>query len=90
MSIEDQNWVDRFEQSGPLARLGMLGGGAVRLAARAIDGALERAASIAADAEDAFRKELDPNVRDATILNEINDETSVGSRSEPKSQERGR
>ena len=71
---ERNDWIERFEQAGPLARLGMLGGGAVRVAARAIDGALERAASIAADAEDAFRKELDPNVRDATILDETTDE----------------
>lgn len=87
MSDSDQSWVDRFEQSGPLARLGMLSGGAVRLAARVIDGALDRAASIAADAEDAFRKELDPNVRDATILHEIVDETSTGSSNKPKSNE---
>lgn len=67
---ERDDWLERFEQAGPMARLSMLGGGAVRLAARAIDGVLDRAATIAADAEDAFRKELDPNVRDATILSE--------------------
>lgn len=69
MSDRD-DWLERFEQAGALTRLGMLGSGAVQVAARAIDGVLERAATIAADAEDAFRKELDPNVKDATILHE--------------------
>ncbi|MEL6616067.1 MAG: hypothetical protein AAFQ43_10035 [Bacteroidota bacterium] len=68
--MSDETWLDRFERAGPLARLGLLGGGAVRLAARAIDSAIDRAASIAVDAEDAFRKELDPNISDATILEE--------------------
>ena len=70
---EPDDWLQKFERAGPVARLGLLGGGAVRLAARGIDRALERAATIAADAEDAFRKELDPNVRDATILEEHED-----------------
>ena len=65
-----ETWIERFERAGPLARLGLLGGGAVRLAARAIDGALERAAETVVQAEDAFRKELDPNVSDAHILEE--------------------
>ena len=67
---EKDDWLDRFERAGALTRLGMLGSGAVGAAARAIDGVLDRAAAIAADAEDAFRKELDPNVKDATILHE--------------------
>jgi hypothetical protein len=66
----EETWLDRFERAGPLARLGLLSGGAVRLAARAIDGALDRAAETVAQAEDAFRKELDPNVSDAHILEE--------------------
>ena len=70
MKDPQETWLDRFERAGPLARFALVGGGAVRLAARAIDGALERAASIAADAETAFKKELDSNIRDATILEE--------------------
>ena len=70
MSDPQDSWLQQFERAGPLARLGLLSGGAVRLAARAIDGALDRAAGIAVEAEDAFRKELDPNVKDATILEE--------------------
>ncbi|MEM6326690.1 MAG: hypothetical protein AAF791_06175 [Bacteroidota bacterium] len=72
MSDRD-DWLERFEQAGALTRLGMLSGGAVRLAAQTLDRALDRAAAIAADAEDAFRKELDPNVSDATILDETDD-----------------
>ena len=67
---EREDWLARFEQAGALTRLGMLGSGAVQVAARAIDGVIDRAATIAADAEDAFRKEFDPNVSDATILSE--------------------
>ena len=78
MSDPEDSWLERFERAGPLARLGLLGGGAVRIAARAIDSALERAAEIAAEAEDAFRKELDPNVKDATILEETTDPKETG------------
>lgn len=51
----------------------MLGGGAVRLTASAIDHAIDRAAKVAVEAEQAYRKELDPNVSDATILEETDD-----------------
>ena len=78
MSNPEDSWLERFERAGPLARLALVGGGAVRIAARAIDGALERAAEIAAEAEDAFRKELDPNVKDATILEETTDRPEDG------------
>ena len=64
------SWLDRFEQAGLAERVGLLGGGAVRLAAKAIDSALDRAASVAVEARDAFQKELDPNVSDARILEE--------------------
>lgn len=75
---EPDNWIQRFQEASPAARLGMLSGGAVRLAARAIDGALDRAATIAADAEEAFRKELDPNVQDATIVEESEERERPG------------
>ena len=71
--MSDESWVERYERSGWLGRVGMLGGGAVRLAARAIDGALDRAASVTVEAREAFQKELDPNVSDATILEETDD-----------------
>jgi len=65
-----EHWIQRFEQAGWLERAGLLGGGAVRLAARAIDRSLDRAAQITVEAQDAFKKELDPNISDATILEE--------------------
>ena len=70
---EPETWIDRYERAGWLGRVGLLGGGAVRLAARAIDGALDRAASVTVEAKEAFQKELDPNVSDATILEETDD-----------------
>ncbi len=66
-------WLERFEQAGPVGRLGLLAGGAVRLAATAAETAIDRAASIAVEAQTAFRKEMDPNVSDARILEETNE-----------------
>ncbi|GAB5534457.1 MAG: hypothetical protein Rubg2KO_07060 [Rubricoccaceae bacterium] len=68
-----ERWIQRFEQAGWLERAGLLGGGAVRLAARAIDHSLDRAAQITVEAQDAFKKELDPNISDATILEETDE-----------------
>lgn len=68
-----ERWLDRFEHAGLLGRVGLLGGGAVRLLANAIEGGLDRAASIVADSREAFKKELDPNVTDAKILEETDD-----------------
>ena len=71
-----ENWIQRFEQAGWLERAGLLGGGAVRLAARAVDKSLDRAAQITVDAQEAFKKEMDPNISDATILEEIEEPRS--------------
>lgn len=68
--MNEESWIRRYEQAGWLERAGLLGGGAVRLAARAIEGALDRAASVTVEAKEAFQKELDPNVSDARILEE--------------------
>ena len=65
-----ERWADRYEQAGPLERLGLLGGAAVRVTANVIDRALDRAASTVAEAEAAFRKEIDPNISEAKILEE--------------------
>ena len=64
------SWPDRFERAGLLQRVGLLGGGAVRLMANAIDKGLDRAATIAADSKQAFERELDPNMSDARVLEE--------------------
>jgi hypothetical protein len=68
--MNEERWIERFEQAGWLGRAALLGGGAVRLAAQAIDHTLDRAAQVVVEAQDAFRKELDPNVSDARILEE--------------------
>ena len=67
---EGEPWLTRFERAGPLKRAALLGGGAVRLAANLIEKGLDRAARTAAEAEHAFRRELDSNVTDAKILEE--------------------
>ncbi|MEO0559308.1 MAG: hypothetical protein AAF170_14115 [Bacteroidota bacterium] len=69
----NERWIQRFEQAGWLERAGLLGGGAVRLAARAIDRSLDRAAQITVEAQEAFKKEMDPNISDAVILEETDD-----------------
>ena len=66
-------WLQRFEKAGLVGRLGLLAGGAVRLAATAAESAIDRAASIAVEAQVAFKKEMDPNVSDARILEETTD-----------------
>lgn len=65
-----ESWPDRFERAGLLERVGLLGGGAVRLLATAIDKGIDRAATIAADSKRAFDRELDPNVSDARVIEE--------------------
>lgn len=71
--MKEEDWIQRFEASNWLGRTLLLGGGAVRMTARAIDLGLDRAASIVVEAQDAFRKEMDPNVSDARILEESNE-----------------
>lgn len=66
-----ERWADRFEQAGWLERAALLGGGAVRVTANVLDKAIDRAAGTVVSAEKAIRGELDPNVSDATILEEI-------------------
>ena len=63
-------WADRFERASWIGRAALLGGGAVRVTANAIDRALDRTASVVAASEDAFRKEVDPNIVEAKILEE--------------------
>lgn len=67
------SWLERFEKAGPAARVGLLAGGAIRVAASLTESAIDRAATIAVDAREAFRKEMDPNISDATILEETTD-----------------
>ncbi|MGB3541841.1 hypothetical protein [Rubrivirga sp.] len=73
-----ERWVERFEQAGLLGRVGLVGGGAVKLLASAIDRGLDRAATITVDAKEAFERELDPNMTDATILEEFDRDDERG------------
>ena len=68
-----EDWAVQFEEAGWLSRVKLLGGGAVRVTANLIDRALDRAATTAVDAEQLFRRELDPNVSEAKILEEVDD-----------------
>lgn len=63
----------RFDQLNWFGKAMYLGGTAVRLSANLIDGAVDRAAKIAADSKRAFERELDPNIEDAHILEEHDD-----------------
>ena len=66
-----ENWAERFETAGLMGRAQLLGGGAVRLTANALDFVLKRVARTAVDAEKAFLGELDPNVSDAKVIEEV-------------------
>ena len=65
-----ERWIARFEQEGVAGKAALVGGTAVRFTAGLIDKVLDRAASTVAEAEQAFRRELDPNIEDAKILDE--------------------
>ena len=64
------SWPDRFERAGLLERVGLLGGGAVRLLATAIDRGIDKAAEVAVTSKRAFDREMDPNTSDARVLEE--------------------
>lgn len=64
------DWLERYERSGWLGRVGLIGGGAVKLVASVVDKGLDRAASVTVEAKQAFQRELDPNMSSARILEE--------------------
>ena len=63
-------WLERYERAGWLGRVGLVGTGAVKVAAKLIDKGLDRAASVTVEAKQAFDRELDPNMTTARILDE--------------------
>lgn len=69
-----ENWADRFEGANLIGRAKLLGGGAVRVTANAMDFLLKRAAKTVVDAEKAFLGEMDPNVSDANVIEEIEEQ----------------
>ena len=66
-----ESWAEQFENAGLMERARLLGGGAIRLTANALDFVLKRVARTAVDAEKAFLDELDPNVSDAKVIEEV-------------------
>ena len=64
------DWLERYERAGWLGRVGLVGTGAVRVAAALIDKGLDRAASVTVEAKQAFDRELDPNIVTARIVEE--------------------
>jgi hypothetical protein len=70
-----ERWIARFEQANMTGKAALLGGTAVRFTANLIDKTLDRAASTVAEAEQAFKRELDPTMEDAKILDEWEDES---------------
>ena len=65
-----ERWIARFEQANLTGKAALLGGTAVRFTANLIDKTLDRAASTVAEAEQAFKREVDPTMEDAKILDE--------------------
>lgn len=70
MKPEDERRLIRFEDLNLFGKAVFLGGATVRGMAGLIDFALEKAAGVVVEAEEAFRKEFDPNLEDAKILEE--------------------
>ena len=71
---ETERWITRFERGTLLGKAALLGGTAVRFTANLIDRTLDHAAGTVAEAEQAFRRELDPTMEDAKILDEWEDD----------------
>lgn len=65
-----ERWIARFEQASLAGKAAILGGSAVRFTAGVIDKTLDLAAETVAEAERAFKRELDPTMEDAKILEE--------------------
>lgn len=70
---DDETRLVEYERLNPLGKAVYLGGAGVRLMAGLLEAAIDRAATIVADTERAFRQGLDPNVEDAQILEEYED-----------------
>lgn len=68
------DWAGRYERAGLFGRVALLGSGAARVAAGLIEHALGRAAGAVVGVQDAARKENDPNVVEARIVDETRDD----------------
>lgn len=68
-SDEPRRDVD-FRRLNWLGKTVYLGGSALRLTANLIDSAVDRASSIAEESKRAFEREIDPDIEDATVIEE--------------------
>jgi hypothetical protein len=59
-----------FQRLNWLGKTVYLGGNALRLTANLIDSAVDRASAIADESKRAFERELDPDIEDATVIEE--------------------
>lgn len=80
---DKNNRLVRFADLNVLGKAIYVTGAAVRGATKVIDGAIHRAADIWLEAEEAFKKERDPNLLDAKILDEIEDRPGRGAGEPP-------
>lgn len=71
---DDRNETTRYERLNWLGKTVFWGGLAIRSTARLVDTAVERAGSIASEAEKAFKDELRDDVEDARVVDEWDDE----------------
>ena len=69
MSNADRNRPYFYELNW-LGKAVYLGGAALRLSANLVDRGIDRAVQIADEAGEAYRRELDPNIEDAKIIEE--------------------
>lgn len=71
--MSDDRRVD-FENLNWLGKTVFIGGTALRLTANLLDKAADRASKIAEDSREAYRREVDPNIEDAKVIEERNDD----------------
>lgn len=70
MNDPDERRIVRFEDLNLLGKAVFLTGAAVRTTATLLDRAVDRAADLYLEAEEAFKRELDDSIEEATILDE--------------------
>ncbi|MEM8485312.1 MAG: hypothetical protein AAF564_07165 [Bacteroidota bacterium] len=66
----DDNHIIRFEDLNFLGKAVFVGGFLTRAATKAVDATIKASVDIVTEAEKAFKQGLDPNIEDAKILEE--------------------
>jgi hypothetical protein len=73
VDFENLNWLGKTVFIGG-GKTVFIGGTALRLTANLLDKAADRASKIAEDSREAYRREVDPNIEDAKVIEERNDD----------------